>query len=556
MHALPHASRAATRSRTQGRGRRLAGITALAAALGLTAFSAQAINVDLRPSVYTGGYTADVVITNDTATAINGWTLTFRLGNPVSSAWRVTMSGTDPYTFRNLSYSAGIPAGGTQTFGFQANGTLSAANLSGCVINGKTCTLSINGTPVGGGTTNQRPVAMANGPYSGTAGVAVRFSSTGSVDPDGSIVRRAWTFGDGQSATGASPEHIYTAAGSYTARLTVTDDKGATASSSAAVSIAPGSNGGGGTTPVALNGQLRVCGTKLCNSKGKAIQLRGMSSHGLQWFDQCNKDSALNALASDWGADVYRLAMYVQEGGYETDPARFTTRVDQLVEAVSQRGMYVIVDWHMLHPGDPNANLAAAKTFFAQLSRKHAARNNIIYEIANEPNGVSWAGIKSYAEQVIPVIRANDPDAVILVGTRGWSSLGLSESSNANEIVANPVNASNIMYSFHFYAASHVDFHRNGFADAITKLPLFVTEYGLTEYSGDGAIDFVSGQKYIDLMRTHQVSWVNWSFADDFRTSSALKPGTCAGTGPWNGSALTPSGTWVRERMRVPADAF
>jgi endoglucanase len=524
---------------------------------GLFVANAHAISVDIKPQAFTGGYTADVVITNDTATAINGWTLSFKLGNTVTQLWRASYTGSDPYTFKNLSYNALIPAGQTQNFGFNANGTLTAANLANCSINGKTCTLKINGVPVGGGSGgNQAPVAKANGPYSGKVGQAVAFSSLGSNDPDGRITLYNWQFGDGGSSSTSSPSHSYAAVGGYTAKLTVTDDKGATNMASAAVTITTSGGGGTGTTPVARNGQLKVCGTQLCNSKGQAIQLRGMSSHGLQWFDQCNKDSALDALASDWGADVYRLAMYVQEGGYESDPARFRTRVDQLVAAVSQRGMYVIVDWHILNPGDPNANLTRAKEFFDYMSRKHAARNNIIYEIANEPNGVGWATIKSYAEQVIPVIRANDPDGVILVGTRAWSSLGLSDGAGPEEIISNPVSASNIMYSFHFYAASHVDYHRNGFARAIAKLPVFVTEFGTQEFTGDGPNDFTSSQKYIDLMQLNKVSWVNWNFSDDFRSGAVLKSGTCSGNGPWSGSALKPAGTWIRDRMLSPADAF
>jgi endoglucanase len=523
---------------------------------GLFVANAHAITVDIRPQAFTGGYTATVVITNDTTTAINGWTLSFKLGNTVSQAWRTSYTGSDPYTFKNLSYNALIAAGQTENFGFNANGTLTAANVANCSINGIACTLKINGVPVGGGPgPNQPPVAKANGPYSGKVGQAVAFSSLGSNDPDGRITLYSWQFGDGGSSTTSSPSHSYATVGNYTAKLTVTDDKGATNASSAAVSITSNGGGGTGTTPVARNGQLKVCGTQLCNAQGRAIQLRGMSSHGLQWFDQCNKDSALDALAGDWGADVYRLAMYVQEGGYESDPARFKTRMDQLVAAVSQRGMYVIVDWHMLNPGDPNFNLTRAKEFFDYMSRKHAARNNIIYEIANEPNGVGWASIKSYAEQVIPVIRANDPDAVILVGTRAWSSLGLSDGSGPQEIISNPVNATN-MYSFHFYAASHVDYHRNGFASAFGKIPMFVTEFGTQTFSGDGANDFVSSQKYIDLMQQNKISWVNWNFSDDYRSGAVLNSGTCSSNGPWSGSALKPAGTWIRDRMLTPADSF
>ena len=75
---------------------------------------------------------------------------------------------------------------------------------------------------------NAVPVANANGPYSGTAGTSISFSSAGSSDSDGSIASYSWDFGDGNSSTDANPSHSYAASGTYTATLTVTDDQGAT----------------------------------------------------------------------------------------------------------------------------------------------------------------------------------------------------------------------------------------------------------------------------------------------------------------------------------------
>src|SRR5690349_18748955 len=122
------------------------------------------------------------------------------------------------------------------------------------------------------------------------------------------------------------------------------------------------------TTPVAANGQLKVCGKQLCNKNGKAIQLRGMSTHGTQWYSQCVNDSSLTVLANEWNADVLRISTYVQEDGYETNPTRFTNLVHDYIEKATARGMYAIVDWHMLDPGDPNYNLARAKTFFTAIA--------------------------------------------------------------------------------------------------------------------------------------------------------------------------------------------
>ena len=309
-----------------------------------------------------------------------------------------------------------------------------------------------------------------------------------------------------------------------------------------------------GGTPVSINGQLHVCGTKLCNQYNKPIQLRGMSTHGIQWYANCIKTASLDALATDWKADVLRISMYIQEGGYETNPRKFTDLVHGYIEEATKRGMYALVDWHQLTPGDPNANLAKAKTFFAEIADRHKNKNNIIYDIANEPNGVSWAGIKSYAEQMIPVIRAKDSDGVVFVGTHGWASLGISDGRTETDILNNPINATNFMYTFHFYAASHQAEYFNALSRAADKIPLFVTEFGTQDYSGDGANDFTYSQKYLDFLASKKIGWTNWNFSDDERSGAVFKEGTCAGNNFTGTSVLKPAGVWIRERMRTADD--
>ncbi len=105
---------------------------------------------------------------------------------------------------------------------------------------------------VGAGSVNQSPISQAGGPYSGAPGVAISFTSAGSSDPDGSIASYAWTFGDGGSSTAANPTHAYSAGGSYTVSLTVTDNQGAIGSDQAAVTVSGG--GGGNTAPTPVPG--------------------------------------------------------------------------------------------------------------------------------------------------------------------------------------------------------------------------------------------------------------------------------------------------------------
>ncbi|MFF3396010.1 cellulase family glycosylhydrolase [Streptomyces sp. NPDC002669] len=308
-------------------------------------------------------------------------------------------------------------------------------------------------------------------------------------------------------------------------------------------------------TPVDINGKLQVCGVHLCNQYGRPVQLRGMSTHGIQWFSKCYNAASMDALAQDWKSDLLRVAMYVQEGGYETDPAGFTSRVNGLVDMAEAGGMYAMIDFHTLTPGDPNHNLDRAKTFFASVAARNADKKNVIYEIANEPNGVSWTAIKSYAEQVIPVIRAADPDAVIVVGTRGWSSLGVSDGSDESEVVDNPVRADNIMYAFHFCAASHKDPYRATLSRAASRLPLFVTEFGTVSATGGGAMDRASTTAWLDLLDQLKIGYANWTYSDADESSAAFRPGTCNGGDYSSSGVLTESGALLKSRISTP-DSF
>lgn len=85
---------------------------------------------------------------------------------------------------------------------------------------------------------NQAPVSRPGGPYSGMAGSGVAFNGAASSDPDGTITGYAWSFGDGSTATGATPSHAYASAGTFTVSLTVTDNAGATHTASTTATIA------------------------------------------------------------------------------------------------------------------------------------------------------------------------------------------------------------------------------------------------------------------------------------------------------------------------------
>lgn len=303
-----------------------------------------------------------------------------------------------------------------------------------------------------------------------------------------------------------------------------------------------------GTTPVSQHGQLSVKNGQLVDKSGKGYQLRGMSTHGLTWFPEFVNESAFKTLRDDWNTNVVRLAMYVDEWGngqcYMGNKSGSLELLEKGVDICIKLDMYVIIDWHVLNPGDPSKYTNEAKSFFETVSKRYAKYPNVIYEICNEPNGgASWSGnIKPYAEKIIPVIRKNAPNSVIIVGTPTWSQ-------EIDKPLSDPLNYKNVMYAFHFYAATHAGLRSNVENCVAQGLPVFVSEFGTCDASGGGANDFKETQKWLSYFDKQGISYCNWSICNKDETCSVLRPGTSA-NGNWSESDLTENGKWMRNWFR------
>ena len=301
-----------------------------------------------------------------------------------------------------------------------------------------------------------------------------------------------------------------------------------------------------GGSPFAEHGTLRVAGTNLVDKNGNPYQLFGMSTHGISWFPEYVNADAFATLRS-WNTNCVRLAMYTAEyNGYCTggDKEALKNTVKQGVELATSQGMYVIIDWHVLNDRNPMTYKEDAKAFFAEMSSLYKDRDNIIYEICNEPNGgVDWATIKSYAEEIIPVIRANDSNAVILVGTPEWCQ-------QVDQAAASPLGYDNIMYTLHFYAATHTDWLRQRAESAINNgLPIFVSEFGMCDASGNGGNDFGQAASWMELIGRYNLSYCCWNLANKAETSSIINS-WCTKTSGWSDEDLSESGKWIVNQFR------
>ncbi len=292
---------------------------------------------------------------------------------------------------------------------------------------------------------------------------------------------------------------------------------------------------------VKKNGQLKVMGTQLVNQNNEPVVLRGMSYGWHSFWPRFYNEKSVKWLKHDFKCNVVRAAMGIEVGdsSYIKHPKFSKQKIKAVIDGAIKNDIYVIVDWH-----SHNINLAEAKEFFAEISKQYAHSPNVIYEIFNEPDYETWDEVKTYSEEIIKVIRENDKDNVILVGCPRWDQ-------DIHLPAANPiVGYDNLMYTMHFYAATHEKWLRDRVDEAMQKgLPVFISESAGMEATGDGPLNVKAWQEYIDWMESKKLSWITWSVSDKDETCSILNK-SASSYGNWKTEDLKESGIRVREYLR------
>ena len=188
---------------------------------------------------------------------------------------------------------------------------------------------------------------------------------------------------------------------------------------------------------------------------GAEVQVRGMS---LYWslMPQAVEfwsEEGITTMVNDMKIQIVRAAMATgnedwQGGykGYASDPNTQKNLVKTVVEAAIKNDIYVIIDWHS---HQANKQTDAAKNFFKEMAETYGQYDNVIFEVFNEPEQISWGEVKNYANQVIEVIRQYS-DNLVLVGNPSWDQ-------NPSDAIGNEVTdpKNNTAYTLHYYANSH-----------------------------------------------------------------------------------------------------
>lgn len=323
-------------------------------------------------------------------------------------------------------------------------------------------------------------------------------------------------------------------------------------------------------TPYEMHGALHVNGTTLVDQNDNPVQLRGISTHGLQHtqkvaFKDYVNESAFKEIRDKWGIELVRLAVYTEENGYcGSNKDSMDATIQKGVQLATDLGMYVLLDWHILSDGNPQLHEAEAKTFFEKYANMYKNNDHVLYELCNEPNGTSWdTNVKPYAKNIIPIIRKYDEDAIIIVGTTTWSQ-------DVNLAANNPITkgdiaetgtasdlASNVMYTIHFYASedSHKDTLRAKVSENCNKIPIFCTEFGICAASGDGTYDLESANEWISLLDENNISYTCWNFTNQAEASAIFDSSCMKTDGGWLGGDLSTTGRWLVPITRAASDA-
>ena len=288
------------------------------------------------------------------------------------------------------------------------------------------------------------------------------------------------------------------------------------------------------------NGAGRIYGScPAYSTSGNEVQVQGMS---LFWSIAADvgtpfwTSDIVSGLVEKQNIQLIRAPMGVDEdwggsGNYFTDSSYYQGLMNTVVQAAISNDIYVIIDYHS-HKA--NENVENAKTFFKYMAEKWGKYDNVIFEVFNEPKEQSWGTIKSYADQVISVIRQYS-DNLIIVGSRNWDQY-------PNEAISNPISDKNVAYTFHYYAGSHYT-NKEG-ANAVTAmnagLSVFVSEWGTVDASGNGGFNSSNSATWLNWMNNNKLSGANWSVSNKDESASYF-----------NGSAwnYSESGNWVNTNV-------
>ena len=326
------------------------------------------------------------------------------------------------------------------------------------------------------------------------------------------------------------------------------------------------------STEVGKHGKLSIADVDgytapvIVDKDNNPYQLRGVSTHGLSWFPQYVNKDAFQTFRDYWGVNLIRIAVYAHEGenAYVNQYAKELTEkeehayvecqnqeyndklIQEGVQSATNLGMYVIIDWHVLNY-NPNEDLEDATAFFQKYATMYKDYDNVIFEICNEPTGTAWFDgsdndLYSYCTRLTKVIRECGSDAIVICGTDNYSS-------KVDEVAGHLLEDKNIIYTCHFYSASHYAESMKRLTDALKNgVPVIVSEYGVCTASGDGRYDVDNADEWLNICDKNNVSYACWAISNSYESAAYFQENLEKFDGNWTEEDLTTTSKYIINR--------
>lgn len=234
-----------------------------------------------------------------------------------------------------------------------------------------------------------------------------------------------------------------------------------------------------------------------------------------------------------WGANVIRLPVHPR-AWRERGPEGYLALLDQAVQWAKELDLYLIIDWHSI--GNLRTELYMRDyylttqqetfTFWRTVASRYREEPNVaLYEVFNEPTTISntlgsltWSQWKDLQTDIITIIQANNPDAVVLVAGLNWAY-------DLRPAAEEPFEVSNLAYVSHPYPqkreAPWEDKWQADFGFASEFAPVILTEIGFALPDEKGVHipvygDETYGEAIVNFAEERGISWTGWVFDPDW----------------------------------------
>jgi endoglucanase len=275
---------------------------------------------------------------------------------------------------------------------------------------------------------------------------------------------------------------------------------------------------------------IRVQGNQFVDATGSPIVFRGVAVSDPDKLEkEGHWDRRIFEEIKAWGANVVRVPIH-PVAWRARGPQATLALLDQGVAWARETGLYVMVDWHVIGNlrtelmQDPMYDTTRKETYeFWRTVARHYRDDPVVvlYELFNEPTEfggqlgrLTWAEWKPILEEIVGIVRANDPSSVVVVAGLDWAY-------ELRDVLASPIDAPAVAYASHPYPQKREEpWEAKWEADwghVAARYPVFVSELG---YDRKGSVPFVGtahyGRAIVGYMEKKGLSWAAWCFDVDW----------------------------------------